>query len=79
MGQKMNAQKKQNKSEKGNNFKILYRKLLEYVLDLCDEAENKCNNNKSRTKLALNLARSDALILEDLVGMECEKRGWIKI
>jgi len=74
----MRAQKKHFKQEKGNNFKNLYKKLQGYVSELCDESENKCNNNQSRTKLALNLARSDALILEDLVSMECEKRGWIK-
>ena len=62
----------------GHNFKNLYNQLLEYVSLLCDESEKKCNNNESRMKLALNLANSDSVILEYLVGMECRKRGWTK-
>jgi len=49
-----------------------------FITGVCDESEKTCNNNQSRTMLAINLAHNDALILEDLVSMECEKRGWIK-
>ena len=70
--------KPQIRFEGDHNFKNLYNKLLEYVSLLCDEVEKKCNNNESRMKLAINLAKSDSAILEELVVLECRRRGWTK-
>ena len=61
-----------------SDFKELYKKLLVYGQDICNEAERVCNDNESRVNLARNIAQSDGHVLENLVIKECRKRGWMK-